>query len=190
MSASPNKTCLVWGAFLARGAKRRVRKRGEFQKRGIYGMISCMEWIYTILFFAGIWFIGWVISKIVEAVNRRREKVRNEVADEILKDINIDETIEGYQSKLAEIGYTRRDYILDYYRYAGSKHTKSADDLLGKCPSCKSGYLTLRVGKYGKFIGCSGYPACIYKKNLKVAKKEFKQSVNEQIASDIQSAYQ
>lgn len=31
----------------------------------------------------------------------------------------------------------------------------------GTCPQCSS-ILKLRLGKYGKFIGCSGYPACKY----------------------------
>ncbi len=30
------------------------------------------------------------------------------------------------------------------------------------CPSCNSGRLSLRVGKFGAFIGCSNYPECRY----------------------------
>ena len=33
------------------------------------------------------------------------------------------------------------------------------------CPSCKSGTLVLRQGKYGAFYGCSNYPRCNYIKN-------------------------
>ena len=33
-----------------------------------------------------------------------------------------------------------------------------------KCPKCGN-YLINRVGKYGKFIGCTNYPSCNYTKN-------------------------
>lgn len=34
------------------------------------------------------------------------------------------------------------------------------------CPSCKSGRLSLKLGKTGAFIGCSGYPECRYTRPL------------------------
>ena len=33
-----------------------------------------------------------------------------------------------------------------------------------KCPECNSGTLLERSGKFGDFIGCSGYPKCKYSK--------------------------
>ncbi len=33
------------------------------------------------------------------------------------------------------------------------------------CPSCKEGTLSLKLGKFGAFIGCSAYPECRYTKN-------------------------
>ena len=33
------------------------------------------------------------------------------------------------------------------------------------CPSCKEGTLSLKLGKFGAFIGCSAYPDCRYTKN-------------------------
>ena len=35
-----------------------------------------------------------------------------------------------------------------------------------KCPKCGQ-YLVKRSGKYGAFLGCSGYPNCKYTENLK-----------------------
>ena len=35
----------------------------------------------------------------------------------------------------------------------------------GKCPQC-GGKLVMRNGKYGRFIGCSGYPKCKYTQNI------------------------
>jgi DNA topoisomerase-1 len=35
-----------------------------------------------------------------------------------------------------------------------------------RCPSCGNGRLGLRLGKFGAFIGCSGYPECRYTRRL------------------------
>lgn len=34
------------------------------------------------------------------------------------------------------------------------------------CPECKTGKLSLRVGRFGAFIGCSNYPTCKYTKQF------------------------
>ena len=35
-----------------------------------------------------------------------------------------------------------------------------------KCPSCDDGRISLKVGRYGAFIGCSNYPDCKYTRQL------------------------
>jgi DNA topoisomerase-1 len=40
-----------------------------------------------------------------------------------------------------------------------------------KCPKCQRP-LTIRWGKYGKFLACSGFPECKYSENLEVEKSE------------------
>ncbi len=35
-----------------------------------------------------------------------------------------------------------------------------------KCPSCETGRLSLKLGKFGGFIGCSNYPDCRYTRQL------------------------
>lgn len=37
------------------------------------------------------------------------------------------------------------------------------------CPKCKKGNLSLKLGKYGAFVGCSNYPECPYTHKLGVA---------------------
>lgn len=37
------------------------------------------------------------------------------------------------------------------------------------CPECKTGELSLKIGRYGSFIGCSRYPDCRYVKKLDLA---------------------
>ncbi len=34
------------------------------------------------------------------------------------------------------------------------------------CPSCNDGILSLKIGRYGSFIGCSNYPECRYTRQL------------------------
>src|SRR2546423_4566347 len=35
-----------------------------------------------------------------------------------------------------------------------------------KCPSCENGRLSLKLGKFGGFIGCTNYPECRYTRQL------------------------
>ena len=35
-----------------------------------------------------------------------------------------------------------------------------------ECPACKAGKLSLKLGKFGAFIGCSNYPECRYTRQL------------------------
>jgi len=38
-----------------------------------------------------------------------------------------------------------------------------------QCPSCGNGKLSLKVGKFGAFVGCSNYPECRYTRQLAVS---------------------
>ena len=40
------------------------------------------------------------------------------------------------------------------------------------CPTCKSGRLGLKLGKFGAFIGCSNYPECKFTRRLSLAATE------------------
>ena len=37
------------------------------------------------------------------------------------------------------------------------------------CPACNSGQLSLKVGKFGAFVGCSNYPECKFTRTLSAA---------------------
>ncbi|MFP4002407.1 MAG: type I DNA topoisomerase [Alphaproteobacteria bacterium] len=41
-----------------------------------------------------------------------------------------------------------------------------------KCPACEDGQLSLKVGRYGAFIGCSNYPECNYTRQLSASADE------------------
>ncbi|WP_034991900.1 type I DNA topoisomerase [Beijerinckia mobilis] len=80
-----------------------------------------------------------------------------------------------------------RDFWSDFSEaLAGTKELRttqvldSLNDLLGPyifpekpdgsnprtCPSCKDGQLSLKIGKFGAFIGCSNYPECKFTRTL------------------------
>ncbi len=41
-----------------------------------------------------------------------------------------------------------------------------------QCPSCGTGQLSLKLGKFGSFIGCSNYPDCKYTRQLSMGEGE------------------
>jgi len=41
-----------------------------------------------------------------------------------------------------------------------------------QCPQCGTGQLSLKLGRYGAFVGCSNYPECTYTKQLGGAETE------------------
>lgn len=40
------------------------------------------------------------------------------------------------------------------------------------CPTCSNGQLSLKLGRYGSFIGCSNYPECRYTRQLSASNEE------------------
>ncbi|NWG54308.1 MAG: type I DNA topoisomerase [Hydrogenophilaceae bacterium] len=68
-----------------------------------------------------------------------------------------------------EIGELRITNVLDALNEALGPHIfppreDGADPR--SCPTCKTGTLSLRLGKYGAFIGCSNYPECKFTRQL------------------------
>ena len=74
----------------------------------------------------------------------------------------VDEPQKIYE-KLLELNITGSKARKQHNEYANQvKNSKEANDI-NKCPKC-GGDLVERIGKYGKFIGCSNYPKCKYTK--------------------------
>ncbi len=49
-----------------------------------------------------------------------------------------------------------------------------------KCPSCETGRIGIRLGKFGAFIGCSNYPECSYTRALdRISVEEAEETVGE-----------
>ncbi|MBR2300272.1 MAG: type I DNA topoisomerase [Alphaproteobacteria bacterium] len=47
-----------------------------------------------------------------------------------------------------------------------------------ECPECHKGHLSVKLGKFGAFLGCSNYPECKYTKPLTDVKDEEAQDLN------------
>ncbi len=58
-------------------------------------------------------------------------------------------------------GYKLVDYIRMTQKQSGSNAVPSVKQETDICPKC-GGKLVERMGKFGKFLGCSNYPECSY----------------------------
>jgi len=59
----------------------------------------------------------------------------------------------------------------DFSAQIGEKESVSRKDVTQEvldedCPKCKAHKLSIRLGRRGRFIGCSGFPECDYTRNL------------------------
>lgn len=145
--------------------------------------------LYIIAIYGGFALIGWIFSKISEAFKRHREKIRDQVATEVLSGLDIDNAIQNYKHKLAHIKYSKTDPIHGQIERMKEQIYGSTAVLMNECPKCKEGHLILRKGKFGKFMGCTKYPKCDYTSKLETARAAYKKSINEQVIDDMRQAY-
>ena len=80
------------------------------------------------------------------------------------KDV-IREFWDDFAGKVAETNDIRRTEVLDALNevlgdYLFPARGEGEDPRL--CPNCGNGKLSLKLGKYGAFVGCSNYPECRY----------------------------
>ncbi|XLM33619.1 MAG: type I DNA topoisomerase [Rickettsia africae] len=62
------------------------------------------------------------------------------------------------EQKITEIiRYVQK--ALDYHLFGENKESKI-------CPSCNTGELSLKLGKFGAFLACSNYPECTFRKSI------------------------
>jgi len=149
-----------------------------------------MEVILSIIgIYVGFALIGWIFGKISDAFKKHREKIRDQVAEEVFNGLNIEAVIDDYKNKLAHIGYIKTDPIRGEIDRLKVQLWGRNAVLMNECPKCKDGQLIVRNGKFGKFMGCTKYPKCDYTNNIVKAREEYKKSINEQVVNDIQRAY-
>ena len=145
--------------------------------------------LFIILFYGGIALIGWIFSAISNAFKKHREKIRDQVAAEVLNGLDIEKVIENYKKKLSHIKYLKVDQINGQIERMKEQLWGSNAVLMNECPKCKQGHLIVRKGKYGKFMGCTKYPKCDYTNKIETARAEYRKSINEQFIDDMRQAY-
>ena len=75
----------------------------------------------------------------------------------------------AFQAAVADIGDLRVAQVLDALNDALGPHIfppKEDGTDPRVCPTCGEGRLSLKVGKFGSFVGCSNYPTCRYTRPL------------------------
>ena len=76
---------------------------------------------------------------------------------------------EGFSAAVNETKELRTTQVLDSLNDLLGPHifpTKEDGGDPRGCPSCSNGQLSLKVGKFGAFIGCSNYPDCRFTRTL------------------------
>jgi DNA topoisomerase I len=99
-------------------------------------------------------------------LEERLDKVSNSEIDwkELLRDFWRD-----FSASLVDIKDLRTGQVLDSLNDILGPHIFPAREDGGDpraCPSCGAGQLSLKLGKFGAFIGCSNYPNCSYTRVL------------------------
>jgi DNA topoisomerase-1 len=80
---------------------------------------------------------------------REDKKTEEEIIDEA-KDV-VSKIIRDFKKNEKDIGKELS---------AANKETINVMTMIGKCPNCAEGQLTIRRGKFGHFISCNKYPDC------------------------------
>jgi DNA topoisomerase-1 len=82
------------------------------------------------------------------------------------------------EDELDDISNGKEDWVpvlarfwKDFSAQVGIKESVSRKEVTQEvldetCPKCKAHKLTIRLGRRGRFVGCSGYPECDYTRNL------------------------
>ena len=74
-----------------------------------------------------------------------------------------------FHAAVGEIGDLRTGQVIDALNESLAPHIfpdKGDGSDPRVCPSCGAGKLSLKLGRYGSFIGCSNYPECRYTRHI------------------------
>jgi DNA topoisomerase I len=111
-------------------------------------------------------FTRYVGYDFTAGLEEKLDEVSNHQIDwkEVLRDFWVD-----FSSALAATKDLRTTQVLDSLNEILGPHifpAKEDGSNPRACPSCSSGQLSLKLGKYGAFIGCSNYPDCTFTRTL------------------------
>lgn len=142
-----------------------------------------------VIFYIFFWVIGFIFEKIKEWNEERKKEIEDNVAHDLLNDDFIN-NLNDYKNKLEKIAYFKKSGSIDCSTKKEANFFQSHINVLfNTCPKCNNGKMIERKGKFGKFYGCSNFPACKYTKNFKELDLEYKTSVKENFLEDFKKAY-
>jgi DNA topoisomerase-1 len=75
----------------------------------------------------------------------------------------------AFKAAIDEAGGLRVGDVIDHLNQDLEKFlftTGHQEDVSRTCPACSTGTLSLKLGKFGAFLGCSHYPTCTYTRKL------------------------
>ena len=81
-------------------------------------------------------------------------------------------TIQSVQPLQVSEVINKIDEVLSYHLFPPREDGSDPRE----CPECHKGHLSIKLGKFGAFLGCSNYPECKYTKPLMDIKDEEEQS--------------
>ncbi|RME78385.1 DNA topoisomerase I [Candidatus Woesearchaeota archaeon] len=94
-----------------------------------------------------------------EEMTRKFEEEMEEIRAQKKKE---EEVLEEAKTNLSKIldHFKKNEALIGEELAQATIETRDELSHIGKCPSCKSGDLQVRKGKYGQFIACNKYPDC------------------------------
>ena len=154
-----------------------------------------------ILYIVGIFFIFYLLGALFEwvgkLIERRQQKIQEQVANELNSKYNIEQEIVFYRNKLNVLLPKDSSSYATKQMEAQKLLYEKLSEHLGLCPKCKIGKLKV-IKRFPYFIGCTEYPKCKYRadyyKALREARIEVKRNVkmnsNNSFIDDFKKAYQ
>ncbi len=136
-----------------------------------------------------------IISIIQWLINKRREKIREQVAHDLFDKSDTETILENYKNKLSAILITTpREIPKRISSWELARLPKYAAKIAGSdCPKCESGYLKViytynGYGRLPSVFSCSS-KECNYIIGLKQAKVEYEKNNINSFAKDFNQVY-
>ncbi len=110
-------------------------------------------------------------KKIIETLSKHSPEIIDEELtrhfEMEMEDIQEDkkkgaEVLEEAKTVLVKIldGFKKKEKGIGEELIEATKESETKENTIGKCPTCSTGILMMKKGKFGRFIACSTYPEC------------------------------
>ncbi|MBI2175939.1 DNA topoisomerase I [Candidatus Woesearchaeota archaeon] len=94
-----------------------------------------------------------------EELTRHFELEMEEIQEDKKKGGDVLEEAKTVLVKIIE-GFKKKEKDIGEGLFEATKESETKENTIGKCPTCSTGTLMMKRGKFGRFIACSTYPEC------------------------------